>query len=80
MQQAGLLGSFGGMSVDTAGRAADLDSAHFIYDETTGFLAIMKMFDRNTEATLRQRTLTRSQWTIRAPMLPLTNPDPGTEQ
>jgi hypothetical protein len=77
LQQAGLGGSFGGISVDAVGRAADLDSAHFLYDETNGFLALMKMFDRNLNAKLSERSLTRSQWTIRAPMLALTNPDPA---
>jgi hypothetical protein len=77
VQQGGLAGSFGGISLDAGPRAADLDSAHFVYDETTGFLALMKMFDRNTNATLSERSLTNSQWTIRAPMLPLMNPDPA---
>lgn len=77
LQRAGLSGSFGGLSVDAGRRAADLDSAHFVYDETTGFLALMKMFDHNTEATLSHRTLSHSKWTIRAPMLPLSNPDPA---
>ena len=77
VQRGGLAGSFGGISVEASGRAADLDSAHFVYDETTGFLALMKMFDRNADATLSQRSLTHSKWTIRAPMLPLTYPDPA---
>jgi hypothetical protein len=77
VQRGGLAGSFGGISIDAGPRAAELDSAHFVYDETTGFLALMKMFDRNTNATLSERSLTNSQWTIRAPMLPLTNPDPA---
>ena len=77
LQQAGMAGSYGGISVDAAGRAADLDSAHFLYDETNGFLALMKMFDRDLNAKLAERTLTHAQWTIRAPMLALTNPDPA---
>ncbi len=77
VQQGGLAGSFGGISVDAGPRAADLDSAQFVYDETTGSLALMKMFDRVPSATLSQRSLANSQWTIRAPMLPLTNPDPA---
>jgi hypothetical protein len=77
VQRGGLAASFGGISLDAGPRAADLDSAHFVYDETTGFLALMKMFDRDSSATLSQRSLTNSQWTIRAPMLPLTNPDPA---
>jgi HEAT repeat protein len=70
-------GAYGGISIDVASRAADLDSAHFLYDETNGFLALMKMFDRDLNAKLGERTLTHSQWTIRAPMLALTNPDPA---
>jgi hypothetical protein len=77
LQQGGLAGSYGGISVDAASRTADLDSVHFVYDETRGFLALMKMFDRNMNATLSERSLTGKQWTIRAPMLPLTNPDPA---
>ena len=57
VQQGGLTGSFGGISIDAGPRAADLDSAHFVYDETTGFLALMKMFDRNTNAILKRALL-----------------------
>jgi hypothetical protein len=77
IQQRGLEGSFGGISVDAGARAADLDSAHFVYDDATGFLALMKMFDHNPSATPSERSLTNRQWTIRAPMLPLANPDPA---
>jgi len=37
----------------------------------------MKMFGYDPSATLIQRSLTDKQWTIRAPMLALTNPDPA---
>jgi hypothetical protein len=77
LRQGGLAGSFGGISIDASGRAADLDSVHFVYDDATGFLALMKMFDRNPGAVLSERSLTDKQWTIRAPMLALTNPDPA---
>ena len=37
LQQAGLAGSYGGISIDAASRAADLDSAHFLYDADQWF-------------------------------------------
>ena len=77
VRQGGLLGSFGGISVDAGPRGADLDSAHFMYDEANSFLALMKMFDRDSNASVSQRSLASQQWTIRAPMLALTNPDPA---
>jgi hypothetical protein len=77
VKQGGLVGSFGGISIDAGPRAADFDSAHFMYDEANGFLALMKMFDRDSDAAVGQRSLTNLQWTIRAPMLPLTSPDPA---
>lgn len=48
-----------------------------MYDDATGFLALMKMFDHNPSAVLSERSLTDKQWTVRAPMLALTNPDPA---
>ena len=77
LQQAGLTGSFGGIKIDVPNGAGYLDSAHFVYDDASGFLALMKMFDRDPNATLAQRSLTDKQWTLRAPMLALTNPDPA---
>ena len=74
LQQAGLTGSFGGIKIDVPNGAGYLDSAHFVYDDASGFLALMKMFDRDPNATLAQRSLTDKQWTLRAPMLALTNP------
>jgi hypothetical protein len=77
LQQSGLTGSFGGIKIDASKGAGYLDSAHFVYDESSGFLALMKMFDHHPNATLTERSLTDKQWTIRAPMLALTSPDPA---
>jgi len=77
LQEAGLTGTFGGIKIDVPNGAGYLDSAHFVYDETNGSLALMKMFTYDPNATLIQRSLTDKQWTIRAPMLALTNPDPS---
>lgn len=77
LQQAGLTGSFGGIEIDIPNGAGYLDSAHFVYDGASGFLALMKMFNYDPGATLIQRSLTDKQWTLRAPMLALTTPDPA---
>ena len=77
LQKAGLTGSFGGIKIDVPNGAGYLDSAHFVYDDANGTLALMKMFTYDPNATLIQRSLTDKQWTIRAPMLALTNPDPA---
>jgi hypothetical protein len=77
LQQAGLAGSFGGIKIDASKGAGYLDSTHFVYDESSGFVALMTMFDHHPNATLSERSLTDKQWTIRAPMLALTSPDPA---
>jgi len=51
---------------------------HFLFDETAGFSAILKMFDYNPNAKLEERDYARTAaWTLRAPMLALSNPDPA---
>jgi hypothetical protein len=51
---------------------------HFLFDESAGFSAILKMFDYNPDAKLEERDYARTAtWTLRAPMLALTNPDPA---
>jgi hypothetical protein len=74
----GLTGSYGGIKISTSAHAGSLDSLHFLFDETAGFSAILKMFDYNPNAKLEERDYARTAiWTLRAPMLALSNPDPA---
>src|SRR5229473_6750731 len=74
----GLTGSYGGIKIATSAHAGSLDSLHFLFDETAGFSAILKMFDYNPNAKLEERDYARTAaWTLRAPMLALSNPDPA---
>ena len=74
----GLTGSYGGIKIFTNAHAGSLDSLHFLFDETAGFSAILKMFDNNPNTKLEERDYARtSTWTLRAPMLALSNPDPA---
>jgi len=76
--QSGLLGTFGGITVNTATGAGSLNTAYFLFDELRGFAALMKMFPRDPNALLAERSWGGvHQWTTRAPMLPLTSPDPS---
>ena len=78
IQAAGLSGSYGGIKISTGSHAGSLDTLHFLYDETAEFSAILKMFDYHPEATLEQRIDPLTDvWTLRAPMLALSNPDPA---
>jgi hypothetical protein len=78
VQDAGLTGSYGGVKISTVSHAGSLDTLHFLFDETAGFSAILKMFDYHPEAKLEERVDPRTEaWTLRAPMLALTNPDPA---
>jgi hypothetical protein len=55
-----------------------LDSTHLLFEESGGFSAIMKMFRHDPSTTLSSRTFGGVQdWTTRAPMLALSNPDPA---
>jgi hypothetical protein len=75
---AGLNGSYGGIKVSAASHAGSLDTVHFLFDEAAAFSAILKMFDHDPNAKLEQRDFARtSVWTLRAPMLALSNPDPA---
>jgi hypothetical protein len=78
LQQAGLSGAFGGIKVDMAKGARFLDSTHLLFEESGGFSAIMKMFKHDPSTTLSSRSFGGVQdWTTRAPMLALSNPDPA---
>jgi hypothetical protein len=75
---AGLSGSYGGIKVSAASHAGSLDTVHFLFDDTAAFSAILKMFDHDPNAKLDERDFARTSiWTLRAPMLALSNPDPA---
>ncbi len=75
---AGLSGSYGGIKVSAPSHAGSLDTVHFLFDETAPFSAILKMFDHDPNAKLEQRDFAKTAvWTLRAPMLALSNPDPA---
>jgi hypothetical protein len=75
---AGLSGSYGGIKVSAASHAGSLDSVHFLFDESAAFSAVLKMFDHDPNAKLEERDFAKTAvWTLRAPMLALSNPDPA---
>jgi hypothetical protein len=76
LQEAGLGGSYGVIRFEVASNAGTLDSLHFLYDETPGFSALMKMFDHDPAAKLQEHVWgSRREWTTWAPMLALREPD-----
>ncbi|HKI26418.1 MAG TPA: IPT/TIG domain-containing protein [Candidatus Sulfotelmatobacter sp.] len=78
VQQAGWSGDHGGFKIEMARNAAKLDSLHVVFDEQAGFSALMKMFGYDPTATLHSRSFGGvTEWTTRAPMLALTEPDPA---
>jgi hypothetical protein len=78
VRSAGLAGSYGGIKVYAPAHAGSLDSLHFIFDEKASFSALLKMFDQNPATTLEERDYAHTKvWTLRAPMLALTSPDPA---
>lgn len=77
VRKAGLAGNYGGITFASASLSA-LDGTHFLYDETSGFSALMNMIDRDPAAKLEERTWAgNKQWTMWAPMLALRTPDPA---
>jgi hypothetical protein len=77
-QAAGITGSYGGIKVAATAHAGSLDTLHFLFDETAGFSAILKMFDYDPTTPLQERDYAHTGvWTQRAPMLALSNPDPA---
>ena len=78
LQQAGLTGSYGGIRIEMSKGAGFLDSAHLLFDETGGFSAEMKMFTHDPGSILASRSFGGvKEWTTRAPMLALSDPDPA---
>ena len=78
IRTAKLTGSYGGIKVQASAHAGSLDTLHVLFDERAPFSAILKMFDQNPNATLKERDYAKTKvWTLRAPMLALCNPDPA---
>jgi hypothetical protein len=75
---AGLAGSYGGIKVSAVNHAGSLDTLHVLFDEKAGFSAVMKMFYYDPRAQIKERDYAKTgQWTLRAPMLALSSPDPA---
>jgi hypothetical protein len=73
-----LAGSYGGIRISAVKHAGSLDTLHVLFDENGGFSAVMKMFDYDPRAQLKERDYAHTgKWTLRAPMLALANPDPS---
>jgi len=79
LQQAGWSGGeYGGFKIEMAKDATKLGALHVLYDQLVGFSALMKTFGYDPTATLFSRSLGGvKEWTTRAPMLALTEPDPA---
>lgn len=78
LQIAGLAGSYGGIKISTSSHAGSLDTLYFVFDTGANFSAILKMFDHDPNAKLAERDFAGTKvWTLRAPMLALSNPDPA---
>ncbi len=78
VQAAGLAGSYGGIKIAANAHAGSLNTLHFLFDETAGFSAVLKMFDHNPNSNLEERDYAKTAvWTLRAPMLALSTPDPA---
>jgi hypothetical protein len=73
-----LTGSYGGIKVSAVTNAGSLGTLHVLFDQNDGFSAVMKMFFYDPRAKLKERDYAGTeQWTLRAPMLALSNPDPA---
>jgi len=73
-----LAGSYGGIKISALTNAGFLDTLHVLFDQNAGFSAVMKMFFYDPRSQLAERDYAGTgQWTLRAPMLALSNPDPA---
>ncbi|HEY6413786.1 MAG TPA: hypothetical protein VIX42_08865 [Edaphobacter sp.] len=78
LKQMGLVGTYGGIKVESAAHAGSLDTVHVLLDEENGFSANLKMFDRDPRSEIKDRDFAQAgSWILRAPMLALPNPDPS---
>jgi len=74
----GLSGTFGGIRIFAPSHGGSIDSMHLLFDETTSFSAFLKMFNHSPKTTLDERDFAHTKtWTLRAPMLALSQPDPA---
>jgi hypothetical protein len=71
-----LASSYGGIKVSAVNHAGSLDTLHALFDQDAGFSAVMKMFFYDPRSQIAERDYAKTgQWTLRAPMLALSNPD-----
>ncbi len=78
LQEGGLSGSYGGISFAVTASADAVDAVHFMFDEATKFSLSLDLSSRDPNATVRDRTGSLGTlWTMRAPMLALSTPDPA---
>jgi hypothetical protein len=78
LRTTGLSGGYGGIKIFAPAHAGSLDSLHLLFDEKASFSALLKMFDQSPGTTLDERDFAHTKvWTLRAPMLALSDPDPG---
>jgi hypothetical protein len=78
VRASGLSGTFGGIKIFAPSHGGSLDSVHLLFDETTSFSAFLKMFNHSPKTSLEERDFAHTKtWTLRAPMLALSQPDPA---
>jgi hypothetical protein len=78
LQVTGLSGTFGGIKIFAPTHAGSLTSLHLLFDEKASLSVLMKMFDYNPSSRLEERDYAHTNvWTLRAPMLALSHPDPA---
>jgi hypothetical protein len=78
VRASGLSGTFGGVRIFAPSHGGSLDSVHLLFDETSSFSAFLKMFNHSPKTTLDERDFAHTKtWTLRAPMLALSQPDPA---
>ncbi len=74
----GLSGTFGGIKIFAPTHSGSLTSLHLVFDEKASFSGLLKMFDYDPSTKLEGRDYAHTNtWTLRAPMLALSHPDPA---
>ena len=77
VRKSGFKGTYGGISIAPESNGRSLDSLHVAFNEQDAFSATLKMFDYDPTVTPGERDYNGSGlWTLRAPMLALSTPDP----
>jgi hypothetical protein len=78
VRAAGFTSEFGSIHLEPE-FSGSFQSLHFVYDPSSGFSALMKIFELVPNKDLRKhRAWSRDEgWTLWAPMLALSSPDPG---